>query len=355
MITTKGNIELLQGDCLELMKQIQDKSIDLILCDLPYGTTACSWDEIIPFDKLWKQYNRIVKDNGIIVLNASQPFTSKLVMSNIALFKHHWVWDKKRGVGHLLAKKRPMMCTEDIIVFFKDLNERKSQVTSFVALRKYFEAVLLQVNVSKKEILNNVGQRADHCFRYKSTQWDIPTEDTYKELIRIYNIDKFLFFRSYNSLLKEYRVEESKFKDVIYNPQMRKREVPRLSKVKATDNTCYGNYKSFKGEVLNEKYPINLIEFSKSNHKDMLLHPTQKPLALTEYLVKTYSNENDLVLDNCMGSGSTGVACKNLNRKFIGIELDKKYFEIAKKRIDEVGKQSKLCEEILSNKGGYEV
>ena len=229
-------------DCLEGMKLIDSKSIDMILCDLPYGTTQCKWDIIIPFHKLWEQYERIIKDNGAIVLFGSQPFTSELIHSNLKLFKYCWVWDKVRGVGHLNAKKRPMMVTEDICVFYKN--------------------------------------------------------------------------------------------SCTYNPQMREREKPRKSKNKATQEV-YGKTKEiFEGEVLEKKYPINLITFSKSAQKDFTLHPTQKPVALCEYLIKTYTNENEVILDNCIGSGTTAIACINTNRTYIGFELNKEYYEIAKNRIN---------------------
>ena len=236
-----NDIKLYKGDCLELMKDIPDKSVDMILADLPYGTTACKWDIIIPFEPLWEQYERVIKDNGAIVLFGSQPFTSCLITSNLKLFRYCWVWDKVRGVGHLNAKKRPMMSTEDICVFYK--------------------------------------------------------------------------------------------KPCTYNPQMREREKPRKSKNRATQEVYGKTQEVFDGEVLDKKYPINLITFSKSSQKDFTLHPTQKPVSLLEYLIKTYTNENETVLDNCMGSGSTGVECINTNRNFIGFELDKHYCDIANERI----------------------
>ena len=327
--------QILQGDCLEIMPNIPDKSIDMILCDLPYGTTACKWDTIIPFEPLWKQYKRIIKDNGAIVLTASQPFTSILIMSNLKMFKYEWIWNKGRGVGHLLAKKRPMMCTENVIIFYEDLTQRKQKLLSFVELRKYFYELICFIG-DKKQIIKKIGQKADHCFRYNSTQWDLPTKETYQELINIFNINLFPQFKSYNILREKYMLEERNLGDVIYNPQMRKRDKPRLSKMKQTNNTCYGDLKDYKGKELTEKYPINLILFNKSSHKDMLLHPTQKPVALFEYLIKTYTNKGDLVLDNCAGSGTTGVACKNLGRKYILIEKEEKYIEIIQKRINAI-------------------
>ena len=236
--------QIIHGDCLKVMRDIKSESIDMILCDLPYGTTQCKWDSIIPFDRLWLQYKRIIKERGVIVLTSAQPFTSALVMSNVDMFKYNWVWNKVRGVGHLNAKKRPMMATEDVCVFYK-----------------------------------NFGT---------------------------------------------------------YNPQMRERKKPRLSKNQPTQEVYGKSQEDFVGEILTQKYPINLITFSKSDQKDFLLHPTQKPVELFEYLIKTYTNEGDLVLDNCIGSGTTAVACINLNRNFIGIELDEDYHKIATDRIQEI-------------------
>ena len=234
--------KVIQGDCLEVMKDIPDKSVDMILADLPYGTTACKWDTIIPFEPLWEQYKRIIKDNGAIVLTASQPFTSALVMSNVGWFKHNWVWNKIRGSGHLLAKKRPMMASEDILVFGKN--------------------------------------------------------------------------------------------SVLYNPQMRDREKPRQSTNRGNTECYAGDGKEFKGEVLDKRYPINIIEFSKSSQKDLTSHPTQKPVALFEYLIKTYTNEGDTILDNVAGSGTTGVACKNTGRNYILIEKEPEYIDIINQRLN---------------------
>lgn len=242
------DIQLLNGDCLELMKDIPDKSIDMILADLPYGTTACKWDTIIPFEPLWEQYERVIKDNGAIVLTASQPFTSALVMSKAKWFKHAWVWDKVTARGHLVAKHRPMQQTEDIIVFSK------------------------------------------------------------------------------------------KGKRVNYYPIMVKRPEDKIEVRKTRE---YGRTEIMGGKkgrlsekVYDEWYPKNILRFSNAKSSNESIHPTQKPVELMEYLIKTYTNEGETVLDNVMGSGTTGVACKNLNRNFIGIELDEEYFNIAKERIE---------------------
>ena len=235
---------LLQGDCLELMKDIPDGSIDAIIADLPYGTTACKWDSILPFDKLWEQYERIIKPNGAIVLTAQQPFTSALVMSNPKLFKYTWVFKKSLPVGHGYAKFRPMSNHEDICVFGKG--------------------------------------------------------------------------------------------KTVYNPQFTPRDKPRVYTRKKASLSGSSSMTSHDGKtrVLNGKYPVTVQEFNTSVQKGKL-HPTQKPVALMEYLIKTYTNEGETVLDNTMGSGSTGVACINTNRNFIGMELDEGYFNIATNRIQE--------------------
>ena len=230
-------IDLRCGDCLELMKDIPDKSIDMILCDLPYGTTKNKWDSVIDLNELWTGYERIIKDNGAIVLFSQMPFTAELTHSNLKLFQYEWIWEKDNGTGFLNAKKMPLKIHENILVFYKKL----------------------------------------------------PT----------------------------------------YNPQMRTGFKPYKCK-QGRHSTNYGLYEQ--GHITEsngERYPIDIIEFK----KDTGLHPTQKPVALLEYLIKTYTNENDLVLDNCMGSGSTGVACVNTNRNFIGIELSEEYYNIAKERI----------------------
>lgn len=239
------NITLKQGDCLELMKDIPDKSIDMILCDLPYGTTTCKWDEIIPFEALWEAYERIIKDNGAIILFSSQPFTSKLIMSNLKMFKEEIIWNKVSISSGILAKKRHLKNHENIIIFYKKQPAYNPQM--------YTGEQWSRGGVKKKPRYLNKGEL-------------IETEEKNK------------------------------------------------------------------GDLSNLKYPKSIITFSNANKNDVI-HPTQKPVALLEYLIKTYTNEGETVLDNTMGSGSTGVACVNTNRKFIGIELDENYFNIAKERI----------------------
>ena len=239
------------GDCLEVMKDIPDGSIDMILADLPYGTTACKWDTIIPFEPLWEQYNRVIKDNGAIVLTASQPFTSALVMSNPKSFKHSWVWHKRNAGNILVAKYQPLKTTEDVLVF------------------------------SKK------GKRVNY------------------------------------------------YPILSYGHKDRSKDKPQEKKTDLFSGIKSGQFKPGNNKPGDARYPKHLIEFSNASRKGVV-HPTQKPVALLEYLIKTYTNKGETVLDNCMGSGTTAIACINTNRKFIGIELDPTYFEIAKKRIESV-------------------
>lgn len=239
---------LMQGDCLELMKQIPGGSVDLVLCDLPYGTTACKWDTVIPFEPLWAQYRRVAKRNAAIVLTASQPFTTALIASNMREFRYCWYWKKSVGSGFQNAKRQPLRLIEEVAVFYR-----------------------------------------------KPPQY-IP-----QGLVRI--------------------------------------DAPRVNKISAADSIVggtsgRGGLRTVGNEWVQEftNYPRNVLEFPAPMAGRQ--HPTQKPVALMEHLIHTYTNEGETVLDNCMGSGSTGVACVNTNRKFIGIELDQGYFDIAKKRIE---------------------
>lgn len=246
--------KIYQGDCLEIMKKIDDKSIDMILCDLPYGMTACKWDTEIPLDLLWEQYKRIIKNNSAIVLTASQPFTSKLVMSNLEWFKCEWIYKKLIGTNFAQAKYMPFKEHENILVF----SNGKTKYYPIMEERK------------------GSGQER---IKYKYT---LASCDKTGE---VYN------FPSHNT--------------------------------QKTDNYF----------VKEKRYPSSVQEFNNRKKCDVGLHPTQKPIELFKYLIKTYSQENDIILDSCIGSGTTAIACLELNRNFIGIEYEKKYFEIANERI----------------------
>lgn len=243
-----GKNKVIQGDCLEAMKDIPSQSIDLILCDLPYGTTACKWDVTIPFDLLWEQYKRIIKTNSAIVLTASQPFSSQLVMSNLEWFKYEWIWIKNKSSNFLNAKKQPLRQYENVLVFYKN--------------------------------------------------------------------------------------------NATYNPQKTQGHKPVNSFTKrSSDGETVGKTQiGFSGGGQTDRYPTNILNFpvvNNDNSNSDKFHPTQKPVSLFEYLIKTYTNENALVLDNCAGSGTTAIAALNTNRNYILIEKEEKYIEVINKRISD--------------------
>lgn len=236
-------LKLMHGDCLEKMKEIPDRSVDLILCDLPYGMTDCRWDTIIDFEKLWEEYNRITKEDSVIALFSAQPFTTKVINSNKKDFKYNWYWIKNQTSGFSFAKYQPMRCVEDICVFYKKAGR--------------------------------------------------------------------------------------------YNPQgLKTIKNPKPRTKKMVKDNMYGKalYGAYTPKYTG--YPKQILTFDRDSKNR--LHPTQKPVKLLEYLIKTYTKEGDTVLDNCMGSGSTGVACLNTQRNFIGIELDNEYFGVAKERLEKL-------------------
>jgi site-specific DNA-methyltransferase (adenine-specific) len=246
------SVELYQGDCLEVMPAIPDGAVDMILCDLPYGTTACKWDTVIPFEPLWTQYKRLIKRNGAIVLFGSQPFTSALVMSNPTMFRYCWVWEKSRATNFLDCKKKPLKKHEDICVFYSNQ----------------------------------------------------PT----------------------------------------YNPNMVKGAAHSRGGASPGPAHVWGKFNDRKETGSDEYYPLSIIQFA----SEMVpMHPTQKPVALMEYLIRTYTNEGETVLDNTMGSGTTGVACVNTGRNFIGIEKDAGYFEIAQQRIEQALRTERQMQMLL--------
>lgn len=324
-----------QGDCLEVMREIPDKSVDMILCDLPYGTTKNEWDSVIPLEELWQQYERVIKGNGAIVLTASQPFTTDLIVSNRKLFRYELIWEKSIGYNPLLCKKQPLKTHENILVFYKDLSDVKNSTDNFLELRKYFEILFRSLNTSKKDVISKVGQRADHCLRFNSSQWSLPTEETYEKIISTFEVKE---YKTYSELSKLYNRESNFLNKFTYNPQMTKGAMrdkkPGMRGNKEDRN--WGNaLKEFKGteNINDDYYPRSVTYFSNANQREKQ-HPTQKPVALFEYLIRTYTNENEVVLDNCIGSGTTAVAAINTRRQFIGIEREPEYVEIANKRID---------------------
>lgn len=234
-------LKLYNSDCLEAMKDLEDKSVDMILCDLPYGTTQNEWDTLIPFEPLWECYNRIIKDNGAIVLFSQMPFTAQLIMSNLGMFRYEWIIEKTKATGFLNSKKMPLKSHENVCVFYKNLCKYNPQKTE--------------------------GHSPAHTYTQHNAH-----------------------------------------------------------------SSNYGKVKDISGGGNTDRYPRDVLQFKWDTQKSKL-HPTQKPVELCEYFIKTYTDKGDIVLDNCMGSGTTGVACYNLERNFIGIEKDEKYFSVALDRI----------------------
>lgn len=246
-----NSCKLLQGDCLSLLLDVPEKSVDMVCADLPFGTTRCRWDSVIDIPAMWKQYIRIIKDRGAIVLHAQTPFDKVLGASNLKMLRYEWIWEKTAATGHLNAKKMPMKAHENILVFYSKLPKYRPQKTS-----------------------GHVRKTA------KAERFRLGSE-------------------------------------------------------------CYGDEQGVTYYDSTDRYPRSVLQFP-TDKQTCNLHPTQKPLALIEYLVSTYTDPGDTVLDNCMGSGTTGVACKNLGRHFIGMEKDLKYFDIARNRIEKELSQGRL-------------
>jgi ubiquinone/menaquinone biosynthesis C-methylase UbiE len=323
-------------ECLEGMKRIPDRSIDMVLCDLPYGTTSCEWDVVIPFDKLWNEYKRIVRPNGWVVLTAQNPFSAKLITSNINDYSHQWIWEKVNGANPFISKIAPIRNFEDVLCF-QNASTVSNDYDLSHPLREYSKLVYNFIGKSRRELeevfkgiyVGSKGRQCEHFFSFDSLQMKVPTEETYNHLIELYHIDKIEGFIEF----KELKSIEDKWKSKrTYNPQMTKGKMYKSKKFTPPKHTKRGNSKEFKSTESDLRYPKALLKF---DYDKVKLHPTQKPVALFEYLIKTYTNEGDTVLDNCMGSGTTGVACINTNRNFIGFELDENYFNIAKNRIEE--------------------
>ena len=327
--------KLYKGDCLEIMPKLPEKSVDLILCDLPYGVTDCKWDSVIPFEPLWAEYKRLLKTGGTAVLFGNQPFTSQLINSNLNDFSHIWYWKKNYATGHLLAKYQPLRNIEEICVF-RCNSPAKNNGGQHENLRNYFFDELKKSGLKRKDIDKILNcQMSSHYFTC-GQQFEIPSEEKYKTL----QTETGFFQRPFEDIRAEYlggEVKSSNTKVHTYNPQgVTDMEKPKI-KVE-TENNRNKFYPGVKPKIYKQTktgYPKNLLEITGVTVDKNRLHPTQKPVELLEYLIKTYSNEGDTVLDNCMGSGSTGVACKNTNRNFIGIELDEKYFNIACNRLEE--------------------
>lgn len=258
-----STINLMLGDCLERMKEIETGTMDMILCDLPYGTTRCKWDVVIPLEPMWTQLKRVIKPNGVIVIMAQTPFDKVLGASNLSMLKYEWIWEKTSATGHLNAKKMPMKAHENALVFSDDLNDHWNMMVFYKKL-PFYSPIKTTGHVRKTALAD-----------------------------------------------------------------------------RTVGSDIYGKQQGITAYDSTERYPRSVIKFA-SDKQHCNLHPTQKPVALCGYLIETYTQEGETVLDFTMGSGTTGVACVNLNRKFIGIEQEQKYFDIAQERIAAALKEKRL-------------
>ena len=308
------NIALLHGDCLELMKQLPDKSIDAIITDPPYGTTACKWDSVIPFEPMWEQLKRIIKPNGAIVLFGSQPFTSALIMSNPKMFKYEWVWEKNNAGNFQLVNHQPLKIHETISVF---CNETHSMEFADVMLENMKRLGLKNIDVSRLEV-SRTG-RMTGWVTNKLNGSQLPTPEQWNKICGLFGIED------------KYREILNRVKKITYNLDLNDTDTVCSNKGKAgtlghlSSENKRDNYVQTK-----TGYPKSILRYDRENG----LHPTQKPVALMEYLIKTYTNEGETVLDFTAGSGTTGVAALNTNRNAILIERDAEYCAIIKKRIE---------------------
>ena len=311
---------LYNGDCLEMMKNIPDGSVDLILCDLPYGTTACKWDKSIPLDILWEHYRRVLKPYGTVLLFGSEPFASSLRLSNPSMYKYDWVWEKNNCGNFQLVNKQPMKVHETVSVFYS--------IPPFMGFSKIITDNMERLGLSFTSVSMLVKSKNGNPTGWLSNKISgkqLPTREQWKLLCGTFGIED-----RYDEILAE------KNGSVTYNMELSETDVTLSNKRKGGRLKHIGSEK-MRDEYRQTKtgYPRSVLRFK----REVGYHPTQKPVPLLEYLIKTHSNEGDVVLDNCMGSGSTGVACVNTGRNFIGIELDRKYYMVANDRIDEAGKR----------------
>lgn len=314
-------IDLLKGDCLELMKNIPDGSVDLVLTDPPYGTTACKWDSVIPFEPMWEQLKRIVKRGGAIVLFGSEPFSSLLRASNIDWYKYDWIWEKEQSSSGLQAKIAPMKKHENISVFFQAPTD--DTTNAYKWLKEYFQTEKKKCGLSSKQMRELLGNyMASHYFT-NGKQFAIPSLDDYEKLQKTG-----FFCVPYDKIKEEYEKAKN-----TYNPQMTEGKVYKGHFAPGAE--VHGKSTHYVKDNDGTRYPTSVLKFNRAKG----LHPTQKPVALLEYLIRTYTNEGETVLDFTMGSGSTGVACVNTNRNFIGIEFDENYYNIACERISKAERE----------------
>ena len=319
-----------QGDCLEILQEMPPGSVDLVLCDLPYGTTDCKWDHVLPMDRLWKEYRRILKTNGVAALFAAQPFTTSLINSNRPAFRYCWYWLKNQATGFTFARYQPMRKIEEVAIFVCNV-PGKDNTGKHKALREYMQTELKRSGMTRAAVNKLLGNSMSSHYFTMGGQFSIPPREQWEKL----QAETGRFARNWEDVKEEYKKDLGHQGDApqTYNPQgLQVVTDAKPRRRMAIKEDCVYDFDTLMQEYTPKytNWPKNVLQFNTERG----LHPTQKPVPLLEYLVKTYTNPGETVLDNCMGSGSTGVACVRTGRRFIGIEKDPHYFQVARERIE---------------------
>ena len=317
--------QIYHGDCLDLLPSIPDKSVDMILCDLPYGTTACSWDSIIDMGKLWQEYERVIKDNGAIVLTAQGMFCAKLMTFRETWFNHDYVWIKNQHSNFALVGIQPLRIFENVLVF-RPPRKDDIEIQFNKELRAYFKQVNEFIGLNRSQIEKVIGHMGyHHSYGVNGSQFALCTKETYDQLIQCFKIDQMEGFLNYETLQSMNPLYTFNFDD-------------RVKSTKRAKNNDFN--RQMYGDKTNQKYKEHISKEYENYPRNTLYfdcergqHPTQKPVALFEYLIRTYSNENEVILDTCSGSGTTAIACLNSNRRFICMERDETYYKRSLERI----------------------
>lgn len=321
-------ITLYNDDCFNIFPKIKNGSVDLFLLDLPYGQTGCEWDTCIDLKKMWQEIKRTIKTNGQVIFFCTTKFGNTLINSNPNWFRYDLIWEKSKSVGFLNAKKAPLRKHEMIYIFGNYKNDDLT-VSRNLELRAYAQKVKDYINKPLREIDAKIGNQGIHHFYcIKTTQFGIPIKKNYDKLTEIYQLEKMEGYMTHEALKSKWITEGNKR---TYNPQKTKGK-PYKARPGSSRTMSLYDIKDMpnRSNETGDRHPTSIIKFNQPYRSS---HPTQKPTELLEWLIKSYTNEGDLVCDFTMGSGSTGVACKNTNRNFIGVELTKEYFDIAYERI----------------------
>ena len=323
-------MKIMHGDCLELLPGIPENSVDLILADLPYGTTECRWDSVLPLDQLWREYRRVLKGNGVAALFCAQPFTTQLINSNRQSYRYSWYWVKNHATGFMFAKVQPMRKVEEVAVFICNA-PGQDNTGQHKALRAYMMEELRASGCTRSQINAILGNSMSSHYFTNGSQFAMPPREQWEKLQEATG----RFARSWEDVRAEYRAELGGHRGgtgPTYNPQgLQEITTPKIKRRLAVQPDSVYKLDTLAKEYTPKYtgYPVNVLQFAAERG----LHPTQKPVPLLEYLVKTYTNPGDTVLDNCMGSGSTGVSCIRTGRQFIGMEKDPHYFQVALDRL----------------------